>query len=124
MISRSIVKNLKFVACFYETQTNMLISEILLKNIDEKIKRIVERDHQFSFNSFVRGYHSYMDVWTTNVGDENLYLEPEDGNEFDKNAVAVIIDGKNGGHIPKNLSKTLKCFLTLPNCTIKCMENV
>ena len=61
-----------------------------------------------------------MDVWTPNVGDENLYLEPEDENEYDKNAVAVIIDGKTGDHSPKNLSKTFKCFLTLPNCTIKC----
>ena len=108
------------MVCFYETQTNMSISEILLRNIDEKINIIVEKDHQFSFNSFVRGYHESMDVWTPNVGDENLYLEPEDGNEYDKNAVVVIIDGKTGGHIPKNLSKTFKRFLTLPNCTIKC----
>ena len=62
-----------------------------------------------------------MDVWTPNVGDENLYLEPEDGNEYDKNAVAVIIDGKTGGYITKNLSKTFKRFLTLLNCTIKCI---
>ena len=61
-----------------------------------------------------------MEAWTPNIGDENLYLEPEDGNEYDKNAVVVIIDGKTGGHIPKNLSKTFKRFLTLPNCTIKC----
>ena len=60
-----------------------------------------------------------MDVWTPNVGDKNLYLEPEDGNEYDKNAVAVMIDGITGGHIPKNLSKTFKHFLTLANCTIK-----
>ena len=60
-----------------------------------------------------------MDVWTPNVGDENLYLEHEDGNEYDTNAVAVIIDKKTGGHILKNLSKTFKCFLMLPNCTIK-----
>ena len=51
-----------------------------------------------------------MDVWTPNVGDENLYLEPEDGNVYDKNAVAVIIDGKAGGHIPKYLSKSLRAF--------------
>ena len=63
---------------------------------------IVEKDDQFSFNSFVRGYHAYMDGWTPNVGNENLYLEPEDGNKYDKNAVAVIIDRKTGGHIPKN----------------------
>ena len=58
----------------------MSISEILFRNTDEKINIIVEKDHQFSFDSFVRGYHAYMDMWTTNVGDENLYLEPEDEN--------------------------------------------
>ena len=35
--------------------------------------------------------------------------------------MAVVIHGKTSGHIPKNLSKTFKCFLTLPNCTIKCI---
>ena len=34
--------------------------------------------------------------------------------------MAVIIEGKTGGHIPKNLSKTFKRFLTFPNCTKKC----
>ena len=72
----------------------MSISDILLRNIDEKINIIVERDHQFSFNSFVWRYHAYLDVWNPNVGDENLYLEPEVGNEYDKNAVVVITDGK------------------------------
>ena len=109
------------MVCFYETQTNMSISEILLRNIDEKINIIVEKYHRFSFNSFVPGYHAYMDVWTPKVGDENLCLETKDRNEYDKNAVAMINDRKKtGGHIPKNLSKTFKRFLTLPNCTIKC----
>ena len=61
-----------------------------------------------------------MDIWTPNVGDGNLYLEPEDENEYDKNDVAVLINGITFGYIPKNLSKTFKRFLTLPNCTIKC----
>ena len=86
------------MVCFYETQTNMSISEILLRNFDEKINIIVKKDHQFSCNSFVRGYHAYMDVWTPNVGDENLNLnlnlEPEDGNEYDKNVVVVILTEK------------------------------
>ena len=90
------------------------------EKIDEKITVIVEKDHQFSFNSFVQGYHTYMDLQTPNVGDENLYLEPEDGNDYDKNAVVVIIDRKTSGDVPKNLSKTFKRFLTLLNCTIKC----
>ena len=67
------------MVCFYETQTNMSISEILLRNIDEKINIIIGKDHQFLFDSFVPGYHAYMDVWTPNDGDENLYLESEDG---------------------------------------------
>ena len=41
------------MVCFYETPTNMSISEILLTNIDEKINIIVETDHQFLFNSIV-----------------------------------------------------------------------
>ena len=60
-----------------------------------------------------------MDIWTANVGDGNLYLEPEEP-EYDKNGVLVIIGKKTVGHIPKNLSKTFKRFLTLPNCTVKC----
>ena len=56
-----------------------------------------------------------MDVQTPNLGDENLYLEPGDGNKYDKNVVAVIIDRKTDKNIPKNLIKTFKRFLTLPN---------
>ena len=61
-----------------------------------------------------------MEAWTPNIGDENLYLEPEDGNEYDRNAKVVIVEGKTGGHILKNFSKTFKPFLRLLNCTIKC----
>ena len=53
-----------------------------------------------------------MDVWTPNFGDGNLYLEPEEP-KYNKDGVLVIIDGKTGGHIPKNLSKTFKRFLTV-----------
>ena len=79
----------------------MSISKILLRNIDKKINIIVEKDHQFLFNSFVRGYHAYMEVQSSNVGDEHLYLKPEDGNKYGKNAVVMRIDGKTGGHIRK-----------------------
>ena len=34
--------------------------------------------------------------------------------------MVVILDGKTGRRIPKNLSKTFKRFLALSNCTIKC----
>ena len=103
------------MVCFYETQTNISISEILLRNIDEKITITVEKVHQFSFSSFFR-------IWTYGLQTlvMKVYLGPEDGNEYYKNAGVVIIDGTTGGHIPKNLSKTFKRFLILPNCAIKC----
>ena len=59
-----------------------------------------------------------MHIWT--YGLQTLVMkEPEEGNEYDNNAVAMIIDRKTGWHIPKNLSKTFK-RLTLPNCTMTC----
>ena len=45
----------------YETQTSMSISEILLRNIDEKINMIVEKDHQFSL------LEDTMHTWTYGI---------------------------------------------------------
>ena len=40
-------------------------------------------------NSFVRGYHAYMEIWEPDVNDENpLKREPNDID--DENAVAVV----------------------------------
>ena len=46
---------------FYETQTSMSISEILLRNIDEKINMIVEKDHQFLL------LEDTMHIWTYGI---------------------------------------------------------
>ena len=40
-------------------------------------------------NSFVQGYHEYMDVWQPKVNEE-YFLKREPSNKTDKNAVAVI----------------------------------
>ena len=54
-------------------------------------------------NSFIRGYHGYMDVWVPNNGDEcNLKREPR--NVKDQNAVAVIRTVQNGGSNGTSLS--------------------
>ena len=50
-------------------------------------------------DSVVRGHHVYKSVWTPVIGKE-LYLEPEESNEHDKNAMAVRKDGKIVGHVP------------------------
>ena len=43
--------------------------------------------------SFVRGYHSYMDVWEPQVG-EVLVLEREPQNVADQFAVSVVRSGR------------------------------
>ena len=96
------------------------ISKLLLKNIDKEISLVIFKKKQFSFDSFIRGYQAYIEIWTPKVEDDILYLKCEDGNEQYKYAVTVMIGRCNGGHVPKNLSKIFNLFVTLPNCAIKC----
>ena len=55
-------------------------------------------------NSFIRGYHAYMDIWTPIIGDDILYCKPENNNDYDENAVAVLyykeIEARIVGHVP------------------------
>ena len=80
------------------------ISELLLKNIDEEISLVIQKGKQFSFDSFIRGYHVYMEIWTPKVGDDSLYLKFEDDNEHNKYAVAVMIGRHRGEHVSKELN--------------------
>ena len=61
-------------------------------------------------NSFVRGYHAYMDVWDPVIG-EILQLEREPSNLKDQKAVAVEKNGMIVSHQPANLSSTAFYFL-------------
>jgi hypothetical protein len=40
-----------------------------------------------------------------------LELQPEPANEFDKNAILVLFDGKDIGYVPKMFSKKISDFL-------------
>lgn len=60
--------------------------------------------------SFVRGYHSYMDVWEPRVG-EVLALEREPHNVVDQLAVSVVRSGQIVGHVPFNLAPVFSHFL-------------
>ena len=43
-----------------------------------------------------------MDIWTPRVGDEIFYLELENENQHDKFAVAIVLEERIVGHVPKN----------------------
>ena len=61
-------------------------------------------------NSYIRGYHAYMDIWEPTIG-ETLLAKMEPSNIKDRKAVAVIKDGETVGHVPLNLASKLFQFL-------------
>ena len=96
------------------------IQKMLLKNIDQEIELILLKQTQYDLDSFVRGYHAYMDIRTPKVGDENFCLKSENENQHDKFSVAIVLEERLVGHVPKNLSKIFHQFMKIPNCTIGC----
>ena len=71
----------------------------------------VDYDPQvLEINSYVRGYHAYMDTWNAVLGQE-LILKPEPSNYKDKHAVAVLKDDVIVGQVPYNLAPHLSQFL-------------
>ena len=74
---------------------------------------IAARPHRvvvYEINSFIRGYHAYMDKWEYEVG-EVLPLRREPENEVDDDAVAIMKDGEVVGHVPFNLTRPISQFL-------------
>ena len=97
-------------------------------------------------NSFVRGYHDYLDIWQPEVGDE-YSLKREPNNKKDANAVAVVRERRSSsvavrrsvrvsnatkphfnpneisddmeviGHVPKLMALWLTKFLKRPTNT-------
>ena len=63
-----------------------------------------------SLDSFVRGYHVYMDRWDPRNG-EVLPLEREPTNPEDPFAVAIKRSGETVGHVPFNLAPIISAFL-------------
>ena len=52
--------------------------------------------------------------WTNEyykVGDENTCLKSENENQHDKFAVAIMLEERIVGHVPKNLSKIFHQFM-------------
>ena len=101
----------------------MSVREVL-KTITEEtpIPIIVNNDTNiFLLESYVRGYHVYMNIWNATINDY-LQCKIEENNEFDPSAVALLHDDclevKVAGHVPIHLSKIFHRFLKLPFCSI------
>ena len=74
----------------------------------------------FQFESYVRGYHAYLNIWEPLFG-ECLRCAKEPENEVNNHAVAVVrINSRNEevvvGHVPKLM--VVSMYLSLPRCTL------
>ena len=54
------------------------IFELVLKTIDAEISLVLQKEKQFSFDSFIGGYHTYIEIWTPKIGDGSFCLKCED----------------------------------------------
>ncbi len=59
-----------------------------------------------TLDSVVRGHHVYKRIWTPTVG-EQLQLRPEEDNESDPRAVAVLKHGVIVRHLPRKTARTM-----------------
>ena len=68
--------------------------------IEETREELLEKE------SVVRGHHTYKAVWTPTIGEE-LLLEVEDDNEYDRYAVHVVRRSNSCvvGHVPRDFSR-------------------
>ena len=62
--------------------------------------------HSTSFNSDIRGYHVFKDVWKTALG-EILHAEQELDNAVDKFAAKVVKKNETDGHLLCEYSQIL-----------------
>ena len=89
-------------------------------NIDEPLSIVIDKANSFSFNSYARGYHTYMKIWNP-VNGAILVCMQETDNPHDKYAVSIICNLYVVGHVPLDLSKTFSNFLSLPVSTMLCI---
>ena len=76
---------------------------------------------KMEFQSFVRGHHVYKCVWTP-VNGKELCDIPEDINNHDAHAIAVMKDGQVVGHVPREISRILYFYLleaTFQSCVVR-----
>ena len=97
--------------------------EMILKqmtgNIDEPLLIVIDEAICFSFDSYARGYHAYMNIWNPADG-EILVCTRETDNSHDTYAVSIMRNSYDVGHAPWSLSKAFSNFLSLPGSTILC----
>ena len=89
-------------------------------NIDEPLPIVIDKANSFLFNSYARGYQTYMKIWNP-VDGAVLVCTRETDNPHDNYAVSIIRNSYVVGYVPLGLSNTFSNFLSLPVSTMLCI---
>ena len=80
------------------------IVHMFIRN-EEKKSMGDKRTEQYTFKSYVRGFHVYQEIWTPVIG-ESLECRHKPRNVEDKNAIAVT---RHTGPEIQHVSQSFKC---------------
>ena len=73
----------------------------------------------FTFDSVIRRYHMYKDVWISRIGEEPFCCQDRH-NHHDPFAVATCRGSNVVGHMPRKISAICYVFLKKPGTVISC----
>ena len=88
----------------------MCCSMIQLPKMNYQFTENIRKMMRFCYDSDVRGYHVYKDIWETSHG-ELLNCERETRNTFDPFGVCIKKHDDKVGHVPKKISDICSLFL-------------
>ena len=94
-----------------------IIFKQMRNNIDEPFPIVIDKLYSFSFNSYARGYHVYVNIWNP-LDREVLVCTRETDNPHVNYATFIIRNSYVVGHISLSLRKPFSNFLLLPGSTI------
>ncbi len=63
------------------------------------------------YETVIRGYHEYMNVWPSPQIGELLACTPEPNNPWDSYAVSIVRDAKIVGHLPYEIAHLCYFFI-------------
>ena len=108
-----------------EEEMEQGVKTTVLSLKDLKMEVIINnRFKEFSFDSNVRGFHVYKNIWNPRIDKDCLKCQYESGNNNDKFAIGVYLNDKMKekivGHVPLYLSKAMFQFIQLLQSKLPC----
>ena len=108
-----------------EEEMEQGVKTTVLSLKDLKMEVIINnRFKEFSFDSNVRGFYVYKNIWNPRIGKDCLKWQYESGNNNDKFAIGVYQNDKMKekivGHVPLYLSKAMFQFIQLLQSKLPC----